>query len=86
MRVTSCDWDEEIRTGSCSVDKIGPVLGGDAGFTIRPDGSGAELVWHEAVTVPYLPGFLSRPAAWFGSIGFKLALRRFDRFLARSAA
>ena len=86
MRVTRCDWDDDARSGFCSVDKIGPVLGGDAGFTVRPDGSGSELVWHEAVTVPYLPGFLSPLAAWFGSIGFKLALGRFDRFLDRTAA
>ena len=86
MRVTRCEWDDADRTGFCTVDKIGPVLGGDAGFTIRPDGAGSELVWREAVTVPYLPGFLSPVAAWFGRIGFTMALGRFDRFLARSAA
>lgn len=86
MRVTRCDWDDDARTGFCTVDKIGPTLGGDAGFTVRPDGAGTELVWNEDVVVPYVPGFLSGVAAWFGRLGFGHALKRFDRFLSRSAA
>lgn len=86
MRVTRCDWDESARTGFCTVDKIGPTLGGDAGFTVRPDGTGTELVWQEDVVVPYVPGFLSGVAAWFGRVGFRSALKRFDRYLTTTPA
>lgn len=86
MRVTECTWNEAESTGECWVDKLGPVLGGRAGFTVRADGSGSVIEWHEDVTVPYLPGFLAPVAAWFGSIGFKLALRSLDKVLTARAA
>jgi hypothetical protein len=41
MRVTRCDWDEAAQTGVCDVEKLGPVLGGGAGFTVRADGAGS---------------------------------------------
>lgn len=86
MRVTRCDWDDENQQGACDVDKLGPILGGSAGFTVRPDGAGTLLTWREDVTVPYLPGFLAPLAAFAGRIGFSLALRGLDKVLARSTA
>ena len=89
MRVTRCDWDESARRGRCEVDKIGPVLGGSAGFTVASDPTsstdGTLLVWHEDVTVPYLPAFLAPLAALAGRIGFSLALRGFAEVLAEPA-
>ncbi len=82
MRVTRCDWDEATNTGVCDVDKLGPVLGGGAGFTVRPDGDGTVLEWREDVTVPYLPGFLSALAGKVGAFGFSMALRKFEKYLA----
>ncbi len=84
MRVTRCDWDEAAATGICDVDKLGPVLGGSAGFTVRTDGAGTMLEWREDVTVPYLPQLLAPLAALAGRIGFGLALRSLDKVLARS--
>jgi hypothetical protein len=83
MRVTRCDWDEADQAGFCSVEKLGPVLGGTAGFTVRGESDGSVLDWHEDVTVPYLPGFLSGVAAFFGRAGFALALRRLAKVMAR---
>jgi hypothetical protein len=83
MRVTRCDWDETAQTGVCDVEKLGPVLRGGAGFTVRADGAGSAIDWREDVTVPYLPAFLSPVAAFFGRIGFQLALRNLARVLAR---
>ena len=84
MRVTRCDWDEAASTGICDVDKLGPILGGSAGFTVSPDGSGTMLSWREDVTVPYLPRFLAPVAAFAGRLGFRLALRGLDKVLARA--
>ncbi len=83
MRVTRCDWNEAEQSGVCDVDKLGPVLGGGAGFAVRADGSGSILEWREDVTVPYLPGFLSPIGAFAGRIGFTLALRSLAKMLAR---
>lgn len=83
MRVTRCDWDEAAQTGVCDVEKLGPVLGGGAGFTVRADGAGSTIDWREDVTVPYLPRLLAPVAAFFGRIGFQLALRSLAKVLAR---
>lgn len=83
MRVTRCDWDESAQTGVCDVEKLGPVLGGGAGFTVRADGAGSVLDWREDVTVPYVPGFLAPVAAFFGRTGFQLGLRSLANVLAR---
>jgi hypothetical protein len=85
MRVTRCDWDEESTVGVCAVEKIGPVLGGSAGFTVRPTATGTLLEWHEDVTVPYLPGFLAPLAELVGRLGFGLALRSFAKHLHSTA-
>lgn len=81
MRVTRCEWNDESGTGVCTVEKIGPILGGGAGFTVAGRGDGTSLVWHEDVTVPYLPQFLAPLAAAVGRVGFTLALRSFARYL-----
>lgn len=81
MRVTRCDFDDATTTGVCEVEKIGPVLGGMAGFSVSPSPSGAVLIWREEVTVPYLPQFLAPLAALGGRIGFALALGGFARHL-----
>lgn len=83
MRVTRCDWDEAQHTGVCDVEKLGPVLGGTAGFSVSADGSGSVIEWREDVTVPYLPPFLAPVGAFFGRIGFTLALRSLAKVLAR---
>lgn len=83
MRVTRCDWEEAEQTGVCDVEKLGPVLGGTAGFTVSAAGSGSVIEWREDVTVPYLPAFLAPIGAFFGRIGFTLALRSLAKVLAR---
>ena len=83
MRVTGCEWDDTSRRGTCEVAKLGPVLGGHAGFTVRPDGAGTLLTWREDVTVPWLPSVLAPIAARMGTFGFGLALRSLDRLLSR---
>ena len=83
MRVTRCDWDDAGQTGTCDVEKLGPLLGGTAGFTVRSGPTGSVLDWREDVTVPYLPGLLSGVAAFVGRVGFTLALRSLAKVLAR---
>jgi len=84
MRVAQCDWDDDARSGVCWVDKLGPVLGGRAGFTVHADGNGAVLDWTEDVTVRRLPGFLSPVAALAGRLGFSLAFRSLAKHLDRA--
>ena len=84
MRVTRCDWDDDAQAGVCDVEKLGPVLSGTAGFTVRADGSGSVIDWREDVTVPYLPAFVAPVAAFVGRIGFRLSLRSLAKVLART--
>jgi hypothetical protein len=62
--------------GTCHVDKLGPVLVGFAELTVTTQGTYTRVKWHEEVTVPFLPGFLSplvgATSGWF----FGYALRR----------
>jgi hypothetical protein len=81
MRVTRCDWNAPDERGVCEVEKLGPILRGTAGFSVRADGTASVLVWYEDVAVPYLPGFLSPVAASGGRLGFTLALRRLAKVL-----
>jgi len=81
MRVTECAWNEDERSGVCEVAKIGPLLGGRAGFTVAPAPSGSRVVWLEDVTVPRLPGLLSPVAARLGALGFRFVMGRLNRRL-----
>ena len=83
MRVTECSWSDDAQTGSCTVEKLGPVLGGWAGFTVEPRGAGARVAWTEDVTVRWLPRLLAPIASRFGSLGFKLGMRRLNKLLVR---
>lgn len=85
MRVTECDWDDDARTGVCAVDKLGPILGGSAGFTVRPDGAGSMIEWRENVSVRFVPQFLAPVAALAGAAGFRLGLRSLARVLRNRA-
>lgn len=86
MRVTRCDWDEVTHVGHCTVDKLGPVLGGSAGFTVRSDGAGSRIDWHEEVTIPYVPQLLSPIAAFAGAVGFRVGLRSLAKVIGRRTA
>jgi len=83
MEVRQCDWDEATSTGTCEVAKLGPVLTGRAGFTVRPDGDGASLEWVEDVAMPYTPQFLAPVLAWLGAAGFSLGMRKLAKLLAQ---
>lgn len=85
MRVESLEWDPSTKSGSCMVDKLGPVLTGTAGFTVDPndpdgpDRAGSTLVWIEDVTVPRVPQFLAPIVARLGAAGFSLGMRSLAR-------
>ena len=81
MRVDTCTWSEDTRSGECEVAKLGPVLRGRAGFTVEPSGGGSTVAWLEDVTVPHLPRFLAPVAAFAGSIGFRFGMWRLGRLL-----
>lgn len=83
MRVASCRWDESASTGECVVDKLGPVLRGQAGFDLRPNGSATRLAWFEAVSVPYMPQFLAPIGATVGAFFFRQGMRRLDAVMRR---
>jgi hypothetical protein len=89
MRVVEAAWDDEAGAGRCTVDKLGPVLTGQAGFTVAgADGAptGSDLRWWEDVTVPHLPQALAPVAARLGAAGFRLGMRRLARRLPAVAA
>jgi carbon monoxide dehydrogenase subunit G len=81
MRVTRCEWADD--RGDCEVEKLGPVLRGRAGFTVKPEGHGCVVVWVEDVTVPYLPRALAPVLARLGAAGFRIGMRRLAKIIAR---
>jgi len=73
---------------SAEVEKVGPVLSGVAGFTLRAlDETTTQLEWVENVGVGQraIPKALSFVLTLFGSLAFRIALGRFARHLASSA-
>lgn len=85
MRVDALQWNDEGRNGYCRVHKLGPVLTGEASFTVEPSGSGSTMVWVEDVAVPYLPQLFAPIAARLGIAGFRLGMRRLAKLLAEEA-
>ena len=81
MRVTACDWDEAAGSGTCTVEKLGPVLLGQAGFTVESTSTGSTIDWFEDVQVKYLPGLLAPVAAKAGAAGFKQGMKRLAKLL-----
>lgn len=76
MRVLERD-DVAMRV---SVEKLGPLLTGTAGFDVRPFSDETCVVrWTENVTVPLVPGFLAKPLSAATRILFRRALRRLPR-------
>lgn len=83
MRVNEISWDEEASAGSCEVEKLGPVLRGQAGFTVTPSGSGSRVDWFERVTVPYLPQFLAPIVNRLAAFGFKMGMKSLAKVIAK---
>lgn len=81
MRVARCEWSETDERGECEVDKLGPVLHGRAGFTVRREGAGSVVVWVEDVSVRRVPAFAAPLAARVGAAGFRLGMRRLRRIV-----
>lgn len=81
MEVTAIEWDEANTSGSCEVEKLGPVLRGRAGFVVTPDAAGARVEWFEEVTVPYLPQFLAPIVNKAAALGFSLGMRRLAKVI-----
>ncbi len=81
MRVTECTWDDADRRGRCTVDKLGPVLTGEAGFEVEASGNGSRIDWFEDVRVPYVPQFLAPFVGRLGAIGFRQGMKQLDRVL-----
>ncbi len=86
MRVATCDWDDDTACGRCTVDKLGPVLRGSAGFDVETTTSGSSIDWIEDVEVPYLPGFMAPVAAKLGAVGFRFGMKRLAKLLAERHA
>ncbi|MGI9612635.1 MAG: SRPBCC family protein [Acidimicrobiales bacterium] len=76
MRISAIEWDETTTTGSCEVEKLGPVLQGRAGFVVTPHGEGSSVEWFEQVTVPYLPRVFAPIVNKLSALGFSLGMRR----------
>jgi hypothetical protein len=81
MRVMRCAWDDLSSRGDCKVEKLGPVIGGTAAFTVAPTDKGAVVEWFEDVTVPRLPQPVAPAAAWIGAAGFRRAMRKLAKLL-----
>ena len=76
MQVVATSTDSD--TKSCRVEKLGPVLVGEAEFTVSPAPNPNQCVvaWREDVSVPYLPSFLAPVAAALGKVLFGASIKR----------
>lgn len=79
MHADSVEFDGTHGRGH--VNKLGPVLVGDAEFAVAPGRSPDECVvgWRETVTVPYLPAMLSGLVGRIGAALFRSSVRRMAR-------
>jgi len=81
MRVVTCEWDPERSTGDCVVDKLGPVLRGQAGFTVEADRDGAVIDWFEDVSIPYVPQLVAPLGGRIGAFFFRQGMRKLAKNL-----
>lgn len=74
-------FDAESGTGRCLVHKLGPVLVGEAEFTVAPGTAARTSVvhWREDVHVPYLPSPLSGIVGRLGALFFGRGLVRMEK-------
>lgn len=77
MRATNLQFDGQ--RGTCHVEKLGPVLVGFADVTMTAEGNCSRVVWHEDVTVPYLPSMLAGIVGKASAAFFAWSLRRMTR-------
>jgi len=79
-RMVVREMDTESTPRRCVVDKLGPVLVGEAEFTVAPAPSGVASIvtWREDVHVPYLPRVLTGIVGRVGGALFSQALRRME--------
>ena len=85
MTVESAHFDDATQSGACKVQKIGPLLGGWAAFTVEQlsgESSSKTLMhWVEDVTVPYAPQFVAPIGAAIGKSGFLFGMKQLDKLL-----
>jgi len=81
MVVEQLDFDPDTQSGECRVGKLGPILGGWAGFTVVPRGDGSRATWVEDLTVRYLPAALAPVALPVAKAGIGFSLRRLQKRL-----
>lgn len=74
MRVVALDVEQR----TAAVEKLGPVLTGRAGFSLRPVAGGASLSWEEEVEAKALPAALAPVAGWLGALLFAAAIMRLE--------
>ncbi len=85
MEIAEIEWREADETGTCVVNKLGPVLDGQAGFTVSPKGIGSQVEWFEDVSISFLPGFLSPIINRLSAHGFGLGMKKLGKQLAKQA-
>lgn len=73
----------EDQSRSATVRKTGPLLFGEAGFTVVSTPTGCLLTWFEDVTVPRVPRFLGSLAVLPSKASFLVALANLRRRLQR---
>lgn len=75
------EFDAETSRGRCLVHKLGPILIGEAEFTVSPGtAAGTSIIfWREDVHVPYLPSPLTGIVGRLGALLFGRSLVRMEK-------
>lgn len=84
MRVSVFDWNADTSEGTCEVQKLGPVLDGRAGFTVKPNGAGATVEWFEDVDVKHLPKPFAPIVNKLSAAGFAQGMKRLQKVMAKN--
>lgn len=81
MRLSVINWDEAESTGTCEVEKLGPVLQGTAGFTVTPTATGSQVAWFERVTISFLPQAIAPVINKLSAAGFSMGMRKLAKLI-----
>lgn len=76
MHQLTATFDGQI--GDSTVAKLGPVLIGEARFSVRPGPQQDSTIvgWYEAVNVKWLPRFLVAPVAFLAKKAFESSVKK----------
>ncbi|MCC2593755.1 hypothetical protein LKO27_10095 [Tessaracoccus sp. OS52] len=79
MRVDTISLGDGLPTASARISKESRAIRGSIRLLVSPTAAGSLVRWDQDVSLPWLPGFLQRPAASVLRLGYRQVLSRLLR-------